>query len=315
VLPNHEQRASQFNHAPHRRALASSCRGDGSLGLIRPRERLRYRWQLLFPEVFASSLRPTVTRPCASASPSKPVRPHGEPLGKDKAQIGPGKAGRFGELGQAGGLRAHPLHHAGMTGPSELPNKKDVARSLLLKGSVFVHLDPRIESVLVPEWLKRQPQLVLQVGLDMQVPIPDLRMDDVGVFGTLSFNRTAFTCVVPWEAVFAVVGDDGRGMVWPGSMPREIAAEVEREAQRAGRVSEAAAGEGGRDAERKPRRRARRVDPAAAPARAPAIQTARVKPPKPQALEVIAGKGTGSTRSDALRRERRELPSYLRVVK
>ena len=203
-----------------------------------------------------------------------------------------------------------------MTGPSELPNKKDVARSLLLKGSVFVHLDPRIESVFVPEWLKRQPQLVLQVGLDMPVPIPDLRMDDVGVFGTLSFNRTAFTCAVPWEAVFAVVGDDGRGMVWPGSMPKEIAAEVEREAQRAGRVSEAAAGEGGRDAERKPRRRARRADPAAAAAtRAPAIQTARSTKPKPQSLEVIVGKGTGSTRSDALRRERRELPSYLRVVK
>src|SRR5689334_7382652 len=119
-----------------------------------------------------------------------------------------------------------------MTATTGLPDKRDVARALLLKGTVFVHLDPRSEDVRVPSWLKRQPQLVLQVGLDMPVPIPDLRVDDGGVFGTLSFNRTAFTCSVPWDAIFAVVGDDGRGMVWPGSMPQEIAAEVERESKR-----------------------------------------------------------------------------------
>jgi hypothetical protein len=34
--------------------------------------------------------------------------------------------------------------------------------------------------------------------------------------------------------VFALVGDDGRGMVWPESMPLEIASEVEREVKRNG---------------------------------------------------------------------------------
>ena len=74
--------------------------------------------------------------------------------------------------------------------------------------------------------------MVLQVGLDMPVPIPDLRVDDSGVYATLSFQRTPFTCMVPWEAVFALVGDDGKGMVWPDDLPPEIAAEVEREAHR-----------------------------------------------------------------------------------
>jgi hypothetical protein len=112
-----------------------------------------------------------------------------------------------------------------------LPSKHDVARGLLLKGTLFVHLDPRSDQVMVPPCFKRQPQLVLQIGLDMPVSIPDLRVDDIGVFGTLSFHREPFTCSVPWESVFALVGDDGRGMVWPGSMPREIAAEIEREAR------------------------------------------------------------------------------------
>jgi stringent starvation protein B len=119
-----------------------------------------------------------------------------------------------------------------------LPPKREVATALLGKGSLFVHLDPRAVGVEVPDWLKQQPQLVLQVGLQMLIPIPDLRVDADGVFGTLSFSRHPFACYVPWDAVFALVGDDGRGMVWPESMPAEIAAEVDREAVRAKRSQE-----------------------------------------------------------------------------
>jgi len=119
-----------------------------------------------------------------------------------------------------------------------LPLKRDVAKMLLRKGSLFVHLDPRASDVFVPPWLRHQAQLVLQVGFDMPIPIPDLRVDDEGVFGTLSFSRNPFTCAVPWHAVFALVGDEGRGMVWPESMPPEIAAEVEREAMRSKAGSE-----------------------------------------------------------------------------
>lgn len=107
------------------------------------------------------------------------------------------------------------------------PPKKDVARALLLRGSVFVYLDPRGPRVSVPPWLADQSQLVLQIGLDLPVPIPDLRVDDGGVSGTLSFNRAPHACAVPWDAVFALVGDDGMGVVWEESMPAEIAAEVE----------------------------------------------------------------------------------------
>ena len=115
---------------------------------------------------------------------------------------------------------------------AELPPKKDVARGLLLRGSVFVHLDPRVEGTAVPKWLAVEPQLVLQIGLDLPIPIPDLRVDDAGIFGTLSFQRSPFPCTVPWEAVFALVGEDGRGVVWREALPEEIAAEVDREAGR-----------------------------------------------------------------------------------
>jgi stringent starvation protein B len=105
-----------------------------------------------------------------------------------------------------------------------LPPKKEVALALLERTSVFVHLDPRAVAVVVPAGFKKQAQLVLQVGLNMPVPIRDLHLDDEGMTCTLSFNRTPFFCVVPWSSVYAVVGcDDGRGMIWPEDVPPEVA--------------------------------------------------------------------------------------------
>jgi Stringent starvation protein B len=121
---------------------------------------------------------------------------------------------------------------------TETPNKRDVANQLIRKGSIFIHLDPRVTDVVAPPWLRHQPQLVLQVGYDMPIPIHDLRVDDDGIFGTLSFSRTPFGCNMPWSAVFALVGEDGRGMVWPESMPPEIVAEVEKESKRSAKAAE-----------------------------------------------------------------------------
>ena len=117
-----------------------------------------------------------------------------------------------------------------------LPPKKEVALALLERSSVHVHLDPRAPGVVVPIGFKRQPQLVLQVGLNMPVPIPDLRLDEEGMSCTLSFNRTPFFCVMPWQSVYAMVGDDGRGMVWPDDVPPEVASQARgREVEAGGR--------------------------------------------------------------------------------
>ena len=70
---------------------------------------------------------------------------------------------------------------------------------------------------------KKQAQLVLgRSGLGMAVRIPDLRVDDQGMSCTLSFSREPFFCVVPWASVFALVGNNGQGMVWPDDMPAEV---------------------------------------------------------------------------------------------
>ena len=112
-----------------------------------------------------------------------------------------------------------------------LPPKKDVAIALLQKSSLYIHLDPRDESVRVPPWLKQRVPLVLQVGLNMAVSIPDLDVGDDALSCTLSFQRRPHFCYIPWSSVYALVGEDQRGMVWPEDVPREVAAQAQKQQQ------------------------------------------------------------------------------------
>jgi stringent starvation protein B len=208
-----------------------------------------------------------------------------------------------------------------------LPPKKEVALALLERSSVHVHLDPRGAGVVVPPWFKRQPQLVLQIGLNLPVPIEDLRLDDEGMSCTLSFNRSPFYCVVPWASVFAMVGDDGRGMVWPDEVPPEIAKqrpqEAEKEprraqAQRRGPVEEAR--------EEKPPSKGKKGKKKRAPeAEDGRPQLVAVPPQEPEPTRLRPERAPRPVPSPAPRpaavprkspsKPKRELPPYLRVVK
>jgi stringent starvation protein B len=155
-----------------------------------------------------------------------------------------------------------------------LPPKKEVALALLERSNVDVYLDPRSKGVVVPPQFRKEPRLILKIGLNMPVPIPDLRLDDESMSCTLSFSRSPFFCVVPWESVFAMVGDDGRGMVWPDDVPQELAVRVVEE-KKVPTDRESAA------APTSPRRRSARDKAAAAAAAAEGGSTAEVPPDRP----------------------------------
>jgi hypothetical protein len=112
-----------------------------------------------------------------------------------------------------------------------LPAKRDVMMALLAKTSVYVHLDSRRPEVSVPPRFRGQPQLVLQIGLNMAVQIRDLDVGDEGFSCTLSFSRQPYFCMIPWTSVFAMVGEDGRALVWPDDVPIEVAASMEAQAR------------------------------------------------------------------------------------
>jgi stringent starvation protein B len=215
------------------------------------------------------------------------------------------------------------------TPPRPLPPKKDVALALLQGPSLFIHLDPRKPEVVVPLHFKKQAQLVLQVGLNMAVPIPDLHVDDEGVSCTLSFNRNPFWCRLPWTAIYALVGDDKRGMIWPDEVPAEV-----ESAQRKGTEPQVGApksrtGRGSKKRERPPREeqaraagelssseaagQGREIRASARPL-APLPASARpLSPAAPTARTAIAPSTKGS--GEGAKPGKRELPPYLRVVK
>lgn len=215
---------------------------------------------------------------------------------------------------------------------AQLPPKKDVALALLEQGSVHVHLDPRTGGVVVPLHFKKQAQLVLQVGLNMAVPIPDLHVEDDGIACTLSFNRSPFYCVIPWAAVFALVGDDGRGLVWPESVPRELQRVAPPPPSAA--VPESAKSEPAKP-EKKPRKKkSAKADDDAAPAspksgkpvlvslpRSAAAPVASNKPKAPKEpagaplAEVPPPRAPQPSAQKTAGKPKRELPPYLRVVK
>ena len=103
-----------------------------------------------------------------------------------------------------------------------VPNKHDLMLELLEKSSVFIHLDPRHPKAVVPKQFHGQYKLVLQMGLNMVIQIYDLEVDDLGVSGTLSFNKRPEWVSLPWDSIYAIIGEQGGGYVWNEDIPPEV---------------------------------------------------------------------------------------------
>jgi stringent starvation protein B len=198
-----------------------------------------------------------------------------------------------------------------------LPPKKDVMVALIQRSSVYIHLDPRREGVRVPPWFRNQPQLVLQVGLNMAIPIPDLGIEDDAVSCTLSFSRSPHFCYVPWPAVYALMGEDGKGMVWPDDIPPEVAAQQAEQArkERAKDRVKVAPTAGKAKTSARPNQSGAVGDKAPAPASP--VQSVATKPAGAEDSREGAKREDRAGSDDMPRKKesKRPLPPYLRVVK
>jgi stringent starvation protein B len=229
--------------------------------------------------------------------------------------------------------------------PRQPPPKKDVALALLEESSMFIHLDPRRPDVLVPKGFMGQPQLVLQVGLNMAIPIPDLHIDEAGISCTLSFSRAPFWCRIPWSAIYALVGEDGRGGVWAEDVPPEIQQQKQSAPSKSpaskkprakltavGATDRARSRDGGDAASTagtpktpgQPRRGLARVPAAAAdddgileaePKRAPLSAVPRERPAEPSGGASSADDQAAAPAQPPDKKPKREIPPYLRVIK
>lgn len=94
--------------------------------------------------------------------------------------------------------------------------KLSVFRTFAAIGKVLVVCDPTSFGVRVPEWLRKEygTELTLRFGFKNGA----LAVDAQGISETLSFKGVSQRVSIPWPAVSAMVGEDGR--VWAAtSMP------------------------------------------------------------------------------------------------
>jgi stringent starvation protein B len=87
----------------------------------------------------------------------------------------------------------------------------------------MVHLDARRPGVVVPEHLRREAHLLL--NLSYKFSPPDLTVSEWGVRQTLTFGGVAFNVAVPWSALYAISSHATKEFyMYPDDMPPELLA-------------------------------------------------------------------------------------------
>ncbi|MBK7861510.1 MAG: stringent starvation protein B [Archangiaceae bacterium] len=87
----------------------------------------------------------------------------------------------------------------------------------------MIHLDARRPGVLVPEHLRKEAQLVL--NLSYKFSPPDLTVSEWGVRQTLTFGGAPFTVAVPWSALYAIASHTTKEFyLYPDDMPPDLLA-------------------------------------------------------------------------------------------
>jgi stringent starvation protein B len=103
----------------------------------------------------------------------------------------------------------------------QLPEKKDRLLHALEQGMTMIHVDARRPGVLVPEHLKNEAHLLL--NLSYRFAPPDLAVGEWGVRSTLTFGGQRFTVAVPWSALYAISSHATKEFwMYPDDMPKEL---------------------------------------------------------------------------------------------
>jgi hypothetical protein len=105
-----------------------------------------------------------------------------------------------------------------------MPDRTAVVLKLLEEGETMLALDARRPGVRVPP--QHRSNKALRLILDRSFPNP-IEVTNRGISTRLKFNEKHFDCYIPMEALWAVYHPKTmQGMMWPESMPAEVAAEI-----------------------------------------------------------------------------------------
>lgn len=104
--------------------------------------------------------------------------------------------------------------------PISQPYKKQLLLDMLEEGMVMLHLDARHPDVQIPDFLKDDFQL--RLNLSYRFADVNLSVDNESIHAVLSFQRTPFACVLPLQAVWGVSSQDTKLQIFPQDLPEEL---------------------------------------------------------------------------------------------
>jgi hypothetical protein len=84
---------------------------------------------------------------------------------------------------------------------SKCLERRDAFIRLLDQGIVRTMIDGSKESAVLPSELKHP---VAALNWSRNFDIPDLKIDDYGISGTLSFKQEPFHVILPWMTIFSM---------------------------------------------------------------------------------------------------------------
>lgn len=110
-------------------------------------------------------------------------------------------------------------------------SKRDAFNSLLSRGDVWIHVLIPKKGVDVPGILRGKSFCTFHVGMNMPVPITEMKSTPEHFEATLHFNGAGhYHVVFPWKAVFGIVDREGIGFVDQDLVPAELQPQVVRRA-------------------------------------------------------------------------------------
>lgn len=84
---------------------------------------------------------------------------------------------------------------------------------------VLVHVDSRVEEVIVPQHLKNNHALTLKLSSLFQ---GKTTYDNKGITAFLKFSGDYFECFIPWKTIWGMTSAQEENTIWPDDLPREL---------------------------------------------------------------------------------------------
>lgn len=105
--------------------------------------------------------------------------------------------------------------------------KRFFESELSTAGEALIHFDSRIAGVEVPDHLGEQPGVTLKFSTLFNTS-PEIC--DEHIVQHLKFNGQYCRCLIPWQSVWAISGQEGRQKQWKDNIPPEIVKEAAKTA-------------------------------------------------------------------------------------